>query len=136
MADVRGGKVTETKTSRKTVGSGDLPGTVNPAASDAYNNTNAPFNHDGNDVSKYVGVSSEYRTYGDVRNKPLGTAADLPDFLPETLSAPEGASAPESLPGESVPVEDTTEADKGATAASVPAPAKPSTATKTGDSKK
>jgi len=93
MADVRGGKVTETKTSYKTTGSADLPGTVNPEDSDAYNNTNAPFNHDSNDVSHYVGVSSEYRTYSDVRNKPLGTAADVPDFLPESMSVEE-ADAP------------------------------------------
>ncbi len=70
------GKVVETKTSYKTTGGNDVPAsisgvTVQPAASAILDDTKAPFNHDGNDVTGYRNVTSEYRTYADVRNKPL-----------------------------------------------------------------
>lgn len=69
------GKVTETKTSYKTQGGDNVPvtsgQTVEPAQSSINDDTKAPFNHDNNDVSGYVAVSPEYRTYADLRNKPL-----------------------------------------------------------------
>lgn len=104
MVQVPGGRVTESPQSRKTTGGADLPNTKQPAQSAAYDNTVAPFNHDGNDVSGYIGVSSEYRTYSDVRNKPLGTTAERPVFLsdqPET----ESVRSPEAVADE-VPSED------------------------------
>ncbi len=70
------GKVTETKTTTKTTGGSDVPAaisgpTVSPANSAILDNTKAPFNHDGNNVTGYRNVTSEYRTYADVRNQPL-----------------------------------------------------------------
>jgi len=69
------GRVTETATAYKTTGGNNVPAssgvTVQPAASALLDDTKAPFNHDGNDVSGYRNVTSEYRTYADVRNKPL-----------------------------------------------------------------
>jgi hypothetical protein len=70
------GRITETKTSYKTQGTNNVPAsisgvTVQPAQSALLDNTKAPFNHDGNDVSGYANVTSEYRTYADLRNKPL-----------------------------------------------------------------
>lgn len=69
------GKVVETKTTAKTTGGNDVPAssgaTVSPANSAILDNTKAPFNHDSNDVTGYKNVTSEYRTYADVRNKPL-----------------------------------------------------------------
>ncbi len=90
MVNVPGGRVTETKGSNKTTGSNNVPTlpaelsgglTKNPALSAAYDNTDAPYNHDANDVSGYIGVSSEYRTYADARNKPTVVAGEAPVFL-------------------------------------------------------
>jgi hypothetical protein len=61
------GRITETKTSYKTQGTNNVPASI----SGVTDNTKAPFNHDGNDVSGYANVTSEYRTYADLRNKPL-----------------------------------------------------------------
>lgn len=70
------GRVIETPTTYKTTGGNDVPAsisgvTVQPANSALLDNTKAPFNHDGNDVSGYRNVTSEYRTYADIRNRPL-----------------------------------------------------------------
>lgn len=69
------GRVIETATTYKTTGGNDVPVssgvTVQPANSALLDDTKAPFNHDGNDVSGYKNVTSEYRTYADLRNRPM-----------------------------------------------------------------
>lgn len=93
MVQVPAGRVTETKTTYKTTGTADLPNTKAPDESAAFDNTDAPFKHDAQDVTGYVGVNSEYRTYADDRNKPFPTNAQPPEFLAaQTASAPEGTS--------------------------------------------
>lgn len=94
----------ENKTSYKTTGGANVPGSVTkqPKNSYAYDNTKAPFNHDGNDVSGYIGVDDYYRTYSDTRNKPINTAGasngyNLADSEGRVGTA-EAAFDPENLP--------------------------------------
>lgn len=67
------GRVTETKTSAKTTGNNNAPGQVTkqPGKGQAYDNTVAPYNHDSNDVTGFVGVDPCYRTYAGTSAKPL-----------------------------------------------------------------
>lgn len=105
MVQVPTGRVVESDQTRKTVGGADLPNTKQPEDTAAFNNTVAPFNHDGNDVSAYIGVGEEYKTYADVRNKPFGVAGDEPDFLVEEVSEPEQvqSAAPAKAPAPASP---------------------------------
>jgi hypothetical protein len=56
----------DTPTGRKLGGlrGNELPNTLNPGSTWAdVNAANAPYNHDANDVTGFVGVNVEYRTY-------------------------------------------------------------------------
>lgn len=59
----------ETAASKWTTGNNYVPGstTVQPGNSD----TDHPYSHDSQDVTGFVGVDPEYRTYSDNKFKPL-----------------------------------------------------------------